>query len=105
MKELIKVTNHSAWISLLNVAITTVFQNIKATGKREKILNLGLNGLYSLHSLAVKLNNAYKNPQPMNDLTHLEKIKFDGARICHICEMPFTDTDKRVRDHCHFTGK
>ena len=59
----------------------------------------------SLHSLAVKLNDAYKNPRPMNDLTPLEQIKFDGARICHICEMPFTDIDKRVRDHCHFTGK
>ena len=59
----------------------------------------------SLHSLAVKLNNAYKNPQPMNDLTPLKKIKFDGACIYHICEMPFTDIDKRVRDHCHFTGK
>ena len=53
----------------------------------------------------MKFNNAYKNPQPMNDLTPLEKIKFDGARICHICEMPFTDIDKRVRDHCDFTGK
>ena len=41
----------------------------------------------------------------MNDLTPIEKIKFDDASICHICEMPFTDIDKRVRDHCHFTGK
>ena len=41
----------------------------------------------------------------MNDLTPLEKINFDSARICHIFEMPFTDTDKRVRDYCHFTGK
>ena len=59
----------------------------------------------SLHSLAVKLNNTYENPKSMNDLTTLEKIKFDGARICHICKIPFTDIDKRVREHGHFTGK
>ena len=59
----------------------------------------------SLHTSAVKFNNSYKNPRPMNDLTPIEKIKFDGASICHIREMPFTDTVKRVRDHYHVTGK
>ena len=59
----------------------------------------------SLHSLAVKLNDSYKNPKPMNNLTSHEKNMFDKARLCHICEKPFAKNDMRVRDHCHFTGK
>ena len=59
----------------------------------------------SLHSLAVKLDDMYKHPKPMNNLTSLENIMFNKAPLCHICEKPFTKEDKRVRDHCHFTGK
>ena len=59
----------------------------------------------SLHSLAVILNDSYKNPKPMNNLTSLEKIIFERARLCHICEKPFTKNDVRVCDHCHFMGK
>ena len=38
-----------------------------------------------------------------------DKIKFDNAKVCHICEKDFgrnkfNKCDK-VRDHCHFTGK
>ncbi|MGH9701657.1 MAG: DNA polymerase, partial [Candidatus Acidiferrales bacterium] len=25
--------------------------------------------------------------------------------VCSICEQPFDDTDRKVRDHCHITGK
>ena len=31
--------------------------------------------------------------------------KFEQATVCWICEKPFEVGDKRVRDHCHFTGK
>ena len=31
--------------------------------------------------------------------------EFEEARICHICSEALLKTDKRVRDHCHITGK
>ena len=58
-----------------------------------------------LQSLALQLNEKYKNPKAMNVLTPLEQFRFDTAQVCHICEKPFTEKDKKVRDHCHFTGK
>ena len=38
-----------------------------------------------------------------------DKIKFDNAKVCHICEKPFGinkfKKPNKVLDHCHFTGK
>jgi len=31
--------------------------------------------------------------------------KFNNATHCHVCEQPFAPDDKRVRDHCHLTGR
>ena len=41
----------------------------------------------------------------MCDLTDEEKEQFLFANVCHICERPLTQSDTRVRDHDHFTGK
>lgn len=30
---------------------------------------------------------------------------FDNATNCFICGSKFKEEDKKVRDHCHFTGK
>ena len=59
----------------------------------------------SLRSLALKLEEMYKNPKPMKDMTLQEKIQFSNAHLCYICQKLFTETDQKVRDHCHFTGK
>ena len=37
-------------------------------------------------------------------MTEENKIDFDNATKCWICE-DFIEGEKRVRDHCHFTGK
>jgi len=38
-------------------------------------------------------------------MTEDDKIDFDNAKKCCICQKDFTEKDKKVRDHCHFTGK
>ena len=105
MNERTNIMCHLVWATSLNVVMTTASRNIRVIDKRTNKPNLQPNGLYSLHSLAVTLNDSYKNPKPMNNLTSFEEIIFNRARLCHICEKPFTKEDKRVRDHCHFTGK
>ena len=37
----------------------------------------------SLHSLVLKLEEIYKNPKPMKDMTLEEKIQFSNAHLCH----------------------
>ncbi|XP_051167626.1 uncharacterized protein LOC127285571 [Leptopilina boulardi] len=58
-----------------------------------------------LKQLAGTLDNIFKNPIPMDRLTHDEIEAFVDAQICHICEGPFLPREKKVRDHSHLTGK
>ena len=37
--------------------------------------------------------------------TFKDKGDFEKAKICWICQKEFKETEKKVRDHCHFTGK
>ena len=34
-----------------------------------------------------------------------EEEMFKAAEVCHICGEQYKETDVRVRDHCHVTGK
>ena len=34
-----------------------------------------------------------------------DKDDFEKARVCWICQKEFGEREKKVRDHCHFTGK
>ena len=34
-----------------------------------------------------------------------ERADFERATKCWICNVEFKDGKKKVRDHCHFTGK
>jgi len=38
-------------------------------------------------------------------MTDYDKMDFDNAAECWICQKDFNEKDKKVRDHCHFTGK
>ena len=42
--------------------------------------------------------------KPMK-MTDEDKESFEKAEECHICKKPYGAGDKRVRDHCHVTGK
>ena len=41
---------------------------------------------------------------PMDPLTKKQWKKYKKATKCHICYKPFTQTNLKVRDHCHYTG-
>ena len=34
-----------------------------------------------------------------------DKSDFEKAKICWICQKEFKKSDRKVRDHCHYTGK
>ena len=41
---------------------------------------------------------------PMGPLTKKQWKKYGKATKCHICYKPFTQTNLKVGDHCHYTG-
>ena len=41
---------------------------------------------------------------PMDPLTKKQWKKYKRSTKCHICYKPFTQTNLKVRDHCHYTG-
>ena len=43
--------------------------------------------------------------KPMDKLTKEQTVEFVTAKECHICLKKFSPKDKKVRDHCHYTGK
>ena len=43
--------------------------------------------------------------KPMDKLTNEQNVEFITAKECHICFKKFSPKDRKVRDHCHYTGK
>ena len=41
---------------------------------------------------------------PMIPLTNSQMKEHNRSEKCHICFKGFTDKDRKVRDHCHYTG-
>ena len=42
--------------------------------------------------------------KPMDPLTKKQWKKYKQSTKCHICYKPFTQTNLKVRDHCHYPG-
>ena len=61
-----------------------------------------------LSEFVKEIQNTFKNPVPM-EFGRKERDEFNQATHCWICEKEFIEDDKesekKVRDHCHFTGK
>ena len=62
----------------------------------------------SLEEDIKEIYNRFKKPKKMV-MTRDDKIDYNNATNCHICEKELEETDdenyRRVRDHCHLTGK
>ncbi|XP_024888609.1 uncharacterized protein LOC112465332 [Temnothorax curvispinosus] len=58
-----------------------------------------------LRVLARRVKNKFSTNIAMVELTEDEKNEFLLATHCHVCGKPFQPEDKRVRDHCHLTGR
>ena len=43
--------------------------------------------------------------KPMDKLTKEQTVELITAKECHICFKRFSPKDRKVRDHCHYTGK
>jgi len=43
--------------------------------------------------------------KPMKHLTHEEHVKHDAATVCVSCNHEFTIDRRKIRHHCHVTGK
>ena len=56
---------------------------------------------------------AEEEKEEMKPLTNNEKLKHEECEKCHICDRTFNTNKKskyyqnfkKVRDHCHYTGK
>ena len=47
----------------------------------------------------------YCKKKEMISLTDEENKFYENQKFCYICKKRFTKDNKKVRDHCHFTGK
>ena len=43
--------------------------------------------------------------KPIDPLTKGQSKRYKEVDRCHICFKPFSKLDRKVRDHCHYTGK
>ena len=58
-----------------------------------------------LEQLAEDVETVFLCDLPMKKLSPEEWKAFHRAKLCHVCEKPFSSEDKRVRDHDHLTGR
>ena len=59
---------------------------------------------FSLKCLSKRIQEEFDFSKKMI-FTFKEKDDFEKAKICWICQKEFGEREKKVRDHCHFTGK
>ncbi|KYN03348.1 hypothetical protein ALC62_05813 [Cyphomyrmex costatus] len=58
-----------------------------------------------LYRLMHRVKSLFLRNTAMNQFTTQQWKQFLDATRCHICEKPFQMEHKRVRDHCHVTGR
>lgn len=57
-----------------------------------------------LYNLSQKLVEKFRTIVPMVELTAEQLLNHNTTQTCFICHKTFTNDDKRVMDHNHFTG-
>lgn len=63
-----------------------------------------INMVEQLRTLANRCVREMQKNERMT-MTEDDKQNFKSATLCSICNKPFTETNMKVRDHCHRTGK
>ncbi|KYM93980.1 hypothetical protein ALC62_15425 [Cyphomyrmex costatus] len=58
-----------------------------------------------LRDLAHRVKDRVSVNVPMEALSKGQWEAYRSATHCHVCEKPFAPNEKRVRDHCHLTGR
>ncbi|XP_070528291.1 uncharacterized protein [Cardiocondyla obscurior] len=58
-----------------------------------------------LVKLAHRVKTIILKTVPMETLSNAQREKHENATVCHVYESPFEVDEKRVRDHCHLTGR
>ncbi|XP_070529634.1 uncharacterized protein [Cardiocondyla obscurior] len=58
-----------------------------------------------LVKLAHRVETIILKTVPMETLSNAQREEHENATVCHVCESPFAVDEKRVRDHCHMTGR
>ena len=62
-------------------------------------------GAIFVEMLEEDIKRIYKKFSKKMIFTFKDKGDFEKAEICWICQGKFDEKQKKVRDHCHFTGK
>lgn len=58
-----------------------------------------------LEQIAMEVAEILSDEVPMRELTLEEERAFqDPAAVCHICQRPFEEGEKRIHDHSHLNG-
>ena len=58
-----------------------------------------------MYGLALRVQAILNNTVQMAKLTPEESNSYCNATHCYACEKPFDRYERRVRDHCHITGR
>ncbi|XP_070531293.1 uncharacterized protein, partial [Cardiocondyla obscurior] len=58
-----------------------------------------------LVKLAHRVKTIMLKTVPMETLSNAQRQEHKNATVCHMCKNPFAVGEKRVRDHCHLTGR
>lgn len=98
LQRSIKNTNHQDFDYIIKYWMkqTTYFNPIVHTNKkRMKIISEML--VKKLKSLTEMIYNRFNTHPKSMSLTEENKEDFKQATICHICEKPFENEDKKVR--------
>ena len=92
-----------AFASRLSVLIKDSTQNQFFIEQRMKTKILARNSLKCLKKKIKKIHKKFDFSAKMI-FTAKDQSAFENAKICWICQKEFGES-KKVRDHCHFTGK
>ena len=94
-----KISQHipsSFGFKLKSPYINLPFKLYRGENPAKKLMN------YLINVLAKEIKNIQTKELHMSAD---DEFRFKNQKICHICEKYFKKDDRKVRDHCHYSGK